>query len=426
MLYHDHLVCLDTLERIIDDGYILSNPNAKSAALLRPLYKSEKFKINDQYPGLYRYAERLPINRILKGSASPITYKSKALAEYLDLRSLYITFNGYWPEKGAYMTTGTFKETEAYTVCARLPENGDKVLVVASAGNTARAFIKVCSENKIPLVMVVPYKNMNAIWSVKPIDPCIRIVAAGGDSDYLDAITLSGIIASLPGFVNEGGAKNVARRAGMGTTVFSFVEAAETIPDLYFQAIGSGTGAIAAYESNLQLIESKQYDPKKMKLVLSQNAPFQPIADAWKKRSRTVEPMTSEEANKKLEYIAATVLSNRNPPYSVKGGLYDILTDTEGEVDAFTNEEAKEAVELFLKTEGALICPEGGIALASLMSYVRNKKCGKNDVIMLNITGGGFDRIKKDFDIYHLQPSLVIDKKDFNPETVEKQLKTLF
>jgi cysteate synthase len=136
--------------------------------------------------------------------------------------------------------------------------------------------------------------------------------------------------------------------------------------------------------------------------------------------------MTSEEANKKLEYIAATVLSNRNPPYSVKGGLYDILTDTEGEVDAFTNEEAKEAVELFLKTEGALICPEGGIALASLMSYVRNKKCGKNDVIMLNITGGGFDRIKKDFDIYHLQPSLVIDKKDFNPETVEKQLKTLF
>jgi cysteate synthase len=57
---------------------------------------------------------------------------------------------------------------------------------------------------------------------------------------------------------------------------------------------------------------------------------------------------------------------------------------------------------------------------------VRNKKCGKNDVIMLNITGGGFDRIKKDFDIYHLQPSLVIDKKDFNPETVEKQLKTLF
>ena len=77
MLYHDHLVCLDTLERIIDDGYILSNPNAKSAALLRPLYKSEKFKINDQYPGLYRYAERLPINRILKGSASPITYKTK-------------------------------------------------------------------------------------------------------------------------------------------------------------------------------------------------------------------------------------------------------------------------------------------------------------------------------------------------------------
>ena len=189
------------------------------------------------------------------------------------------------------MTTGTFKETEAYTVCARLPENGDKVLVVASAGNTARAFIKVCSENKIPLVMVVPYKNMNAIWSVKPIDPCIRIVAAGGDSDYLDAITLSGIIASLPGFVNEGGAKNVARRAGMGTTVFSFVEAAETIRT-FISSHRKRNRAIAAYETictdRIQTIRSEEDEA----YVLSQTHRFQPIADAWKQRSRTVDLST--------------------------------------------------------------------------------------------------------------------------------------
>ncbi|HBL49840.1 MAG TPA: cysteate synthase [Firmicutes bacterium] len=425
MLYHDQLICLDTFEKITDDGYVLSNPNAKNAALLRPIYKSGQFKIDDNNPGIYRFAERLPINRILTGSASPITYKSKELAEYLGLNSLYITFNGYWPEKGAHMTTGTFKETEAYTVCARMPENSDKVLVVASAGNTARAFIKVCSENKIPLVMVVPYNNMNAIWAVKPLDPCVRIIAAGGDSDYLDAINLSGIIASLPGFVNEGGAKNVARRAGMGTTVFSCVEVAEQIPDWYFQAIGSGTGAIAAYESNLQLIESG-YDQKKMKLMLSQNAPFQPIVDAWQKRNRTIAPMTSEEAVQKLDSIIATVLSNRNPPYSMKGGLFDVLTDTNGDVQAYTNGQADEAIKLFQKTEGAVICPEGGIALASLISHVKNMQVNKDDVIMLNITGGGFDRIKEELKIQPLKPTVVIDKKDFNTETVEKQMRMLF
>jgi len=263
MLNHNQLVCLDTNEKIYDDGYVLSNPNAKNPAFLRPVYFSNKIKVDDRLPGLYRYSDKLPINRILEGSSSPVTYKSKGLSEYLGLKELYITFNGYWPEKKAYMTTGTFKECEAYSVCARLPKDADKVLTVASAGNTARAFIKVCSDNKIPLVMVVPFKNLNSIWAVKKPDPCVKIIAAAGNSDYFDAINLSTVIAGIPGFINEGGAKNVARRAGMGTTVFSCVEVSEKIPDYYFQAIGSGTGAIAAYESNLQLMESEDYENKK-------------------------------------------------------------------------------------------------------------------------------------------------------------------
>ena len=58
-------------------------------------------------------------------SSAPVTYKSKGLADYLGLKNLYITFNGYYPEIGAKMTTCSFKETEAYSVCARIRE-GDK------------------------------------------------------------------------------------------------------------------------------------------------------------------------------------------------------------------------------------------------------------------------------------------------------------
>ena len=78
-----------------------------------------------------------------------MTYKSKGLAAHLGLENLYITFNGYYPAIGAHMTTCSFKETEAYSVCARIDENEKRVLVVASAGNTARAFAKVCSDNRI-------------------------------------------------------------------------------------------------------------------------------------------------------------------------------------------------------------------------------------------------------------------------------------
>ena len=72
------------------------------------------------------------------------------------------------------METGTFKECEAYTVCARLNGDSKGVMVVASAGNTARAFAKVCSENKIPVLICVPEDNLNALWFEKEIDPCVK------------------------------------------------------------------------------------------------------------------------------------------------------------------------------------------------------------------------------------------------------------
>jgi cysteate synthase len=76
---------------------------------------------------------------MLENSKAPVTYKSKGLAAHLGLENLYITFNGYYPAIGAHMTTCSFKETEAYSVCARIDENEKRVLVVASAGNTARS-----------------------------------------------------------------------------------------------------------------------------------------------------------------------------------------------------------------------------------------------------------------------------------------------
>ena len=83
-----------------------------------------------------------------------MTYKSEGLAEYLGLSNLYITFNGYWPERNAMMKTGSFKECEAFTVCARTNAFNDKIMVVASAGNTARAFGRVCSGESYPVVVM--------------------------------------------------------------------------------------------------------------------------------------------------------------------------------------------------------------------------------------------------------------------------------
>ncbi|MFC2123706.1 cysteate synthase [Bacteroidota bacterium] len=408
-----------------DQGWMLEAPGETDPTLICAVYENKQITVKDDGYGLYRFAEWLPVSRMLEGSSAPVTYRSRGLAEQLGLSNLWITFSGYWPEKGVEMQTCSFKETEAYPVCARLAPDSERVLVVASAGNTARAFAKVCSDNHIPLLLCVPEDNLNALWFEHPIEDCVKLIASAKGSDYYDAIHLSNVAASVDGFIPEGGAKNVARRDGMGTTVLSAVTTIGRIPDYYFQAVGSGTGAIAAWEANLRLIGDGRFGGNKMKLMVSQNSPFTPIYDAWEKGSREMLPMDDDTARKQVEAIYAKVLSNRKPPYACAGGLYDALTDSRGHVLLATNEEAIAAGQVFKETEGIDIHPAAGVAVASLIEETKKADFPKDAVIMLNITGGGEERFREGKSLHFLKPSLVLDAAT-PEEEVKRKITALF
>jgi cysteate synthase len=411
-------------DKFADRNWELNCPHQHKPSLIRSIFDKKRIELNN-HPGLFQFSDWLPIERILEGSGAPITYKSKGLADHLGLTNLYVTFNGYWPEKGAFMQTGTFKECEAFTVCARLNPFNDKVMVVASAGNTARAFARVCSENNIPLLICIPEDNLSALWFSKPLNPCVKIVASEKGSDYFDAIHLSNIAAEMEQFYPEGGAKNVARRDGMGITVLSAVTTIGQIPDYYFQAIGSGTGAIAAWEANLRFIEDGRFGNNKMKLMVSQNHPFVPIKEAWEAGSREMLSMDDDEARKLVEQIDAKVLSNRKPPYPITGGLFDALTDTNGEVLSATNHEAKIAAQLFEKLEGIDIDVAASFAVATLIESVKTGKIENDVVIMLNITGGGINKYKNEHNFVSANPQIIFPINP-DPNDVKAKLSELF
>lgn len=411
--------------KFVDEKWELDCPNRDGAALIFANYAKKQLEVKENLPGLYKYSDWLPVCRVLKGSGAPVTYKSEGLAREFGLSNLYITFNGYWPEKGAWMETGAFKECEAYSVCARVNANSDKVMVVASAGNTARAFARVCSENKIPLLLCVPEDCLEAMWSAQPLDSCVKLVVTSKGSDYFDAIHLSNVVCELEQFYPEGGAKNVARRDGMGTTVLSAVTTIGRIPDYYFQAVGSGTGAIAAWEANKRFIADGRYGNNLMKLMVSQNIPFTPMYDAWKAGSRSLLPVDDDVARRQAEVISAKVLSNRKPPYSLKGGLFDALTETGGDVFAVTNEETAWALTLFEKAEGIDIEPAAAVAVASLRQAIEQKAVEKDAVIMLNITGGGIGRFKSEHELVYKKPDCVFSV-DEDPEIIRETVMGLF
>ncbi|MDX9883370.1 MAG: cysteate synthase [Prolixibacteraceae bacterium] len=416
------LQSVETGQIFDDKGWTLESETNGKCSLLRAVYDKKQIGIKDHSLGLYRFADWMPVCRMLKGSSAPVTYKSEGLARKLGLHNLWITFNGYWPEKGVEMKTCSFKETEAYSVCGRMSGAMNKILVVASAGNTARAFARVCSDNNIPLLLCVPEDNLDALWFDQPVRDCVKLICSRSGGDYFDAIHLSNLVVQLEGFIEEGGAKNVARRDGMSTTMISAVTTIGEIPEFYFQAVGSGTGAIAAWEANLRFLEDGRFGSKKARLMVSQNEPFVPIKDAWKAKSRKMLPLDDDLARRQVEEIDAKVLSNRKPPYAIFGGLFDALKDTNGDVLSATNQEGRAARSLFIENEGNDIHPASAIAVATLVNAVADGIVSPNDVVVLNITGGGEDRFKHDKKLYYLKPQFVFDLDPGIEEVAEKVL----
>ena len=90
---------------------------------------SKKLEVKEDLPGIFRYIDWLPVDQAISVDGRPTTYKSEALARHLKLKNLWISFNGYWPEKGGSLETCSFKELEASAVLAQLHQRTEDTLI---------------------------------------------------------------------------------------------------------------------------------------------------------------------------------------------------------------------------------------------------------------------------------------------------------
>ncbi|RXE56884.1 cysteate synthase [Methanoculleus taiwanensis] len=384
-----------------DDHYTLDCPMG-CRALIRTYYHTRQLDIKE-LPGIFRYIDWLPVEHSLPLDAGPISYRSDAFAKELDLAHLIVTFSGYWPERGGNILTCSFKELEAQPTYLRLQEKGSGVLQISSAGNTGRAFCQISALTGVPVVVVVPAENADRIWTTEKAENVCLITVEG---DYTDAIELGRQVCTVPGIIAEGGARNVARRDGMGTTLLDGTLAAGRLPDYYFQAVGSGTGGIAAWEAAERLVGDGRFGTHRPELHLSQNAPFIPMVRAWEGGRDRIVPADMPDAEAAIASVSADVLTNREPPYGVKGGVYDALVATAGKMYAVTNDEARAAGALFSGLEGIDLDPAAAVAVGSLVRAVEEGSIDPGKVVLLNITGGGYDRVREDHEQHRIEPFL--------------------
>ena len=386
--------------RPFSDCYTLDCPSGCDA-LLRTVYRERRLVLRD-LPGIFRFTSWLPVEGHLRIDAGPVSYASEGLARELGLSNLTVTFSGYWPERGGRMETCSFKELEAQPTVLRLREKGAGVLQISSAGNTGRAFCQVSALTGTPVVVVVPASAADRLWTTVP-SPNVCLITV--DGDYSDSIAFGREVCSIPGIVPEGGAKNVARRDGMGTVVLDGTLATGRLPNAYFQAVGSGTGAIAAWEAAGRLIADGRFGTRLPALHLSQNLPFVPMVRAWEAGRRKIVPEEDmPDAEASIARVYAGVLTNRHPPWGVRGGVYDALLASGGRMYAVSNDEARSAGRLFSETEEIDLDPAAAVAVASLVRAAEEGVIGPDEQILLNVTGGGYERAAEDLDRYPVEP----------------------
>ena len=109
-------VCGSSFE---DDGVRLRCSEVHEPALLLADYRERAFCPDPSTEGIFRYRNWLPAARALPDAGTSAIYYSPALNRTAGLTNVWVSFNGYWPERGATLETTTFKELEAWAVLAR-------------------------------------------------------------------------------------------------------------------------------------------------------------------------------------------------------------------------------------------------------------------------------------------------------------------
>lgn len=390
-------------------------------ALLRPAYERKHLRVRMDLPGIFKFADWLPTGPYYIDPApahlgEPYCYRSTGLAKRLGLNNLYIAFSGYWPERKLNLVTRTFKEFEVQASIPFFLQNfvGREAppFIIASAGNTANSYNYHTHVLGLPLYLFVPESGLGNL--LLPFETHPAIVAV--DGDYTDAILLADEVADRCELLRDGGVLNAGRRGGMGAVMLNAVahptQGTRRLFDHYFQAVGSASGAIAAWEAVQLLLGDGRFGDTVTQIHMAQNAPFAPIFKAWKEGRKDLVPVPAEEAHRQVAAVTAGVLTNRKPPFGPAGGIRDVLAESNGAAWEVSNEQLFHGARMFRSLEGIDIGPAAAVAVQALCQAVESGRIKPADHILLHITGGGREIQYTEGKVCRAQPTLRVKPGD--------------
>ena len=313
-----------------------------------------------------KYKEFLPVNEntpiisINEGN-TPLIYSNNITNHISGNFNLYIKFEGLNP-------TASFKDRGMTLAVSKAVENGAKVIVCASTGNTSASAAAYAARAGIKCVVLIPEgKIAYGKMAQALIHGAITLEIRG---NFDDALLLVRELGKREEFeiVNS---INPYRIQGQKTGAFEICDILDSAPDMHFLPVGNA-GNITSYWMGYN-------EYKKAGKIKSL-----PKMMGW--QAEGAAPIVRGHVIKNPETIASAIRIGNPASWQLANNA---IKESEGAIDSVTDEELLDAQRMLARMEGIFVEPASATGIAGLLKSNDNGQIPPGTTVVVTVTGHG-------------------------------------
>ncbi|MDF0010532.1 threonine synthase [Staphylococcus pseudintermedius] len=312
----------------------------------------------EEYKAFLPVDENTPTVTLNEGH-TPLIY-CDTMSEMLGIE-LYVKYEGANP-------TGSFKDRGMVMSVTKAKEQGKKMVICASTGNTSASAAAYAARAGLKAIVVIPEGKIALGKISQAVMYGAEIVSIEGNFD--EALEIVKEVAE-DGEIELVNSVNPYRIEGQKTSAFEIVEQLDDqAPDILAIPVGNA-GNITAYWKGFKTYEEKY------QTGLPHMFGFQAAGAA---------PIVNNQVVKNPETIATAIRIGN--PASWKQAV-QAIEESDGLIEAVTDEEILEAYQLMTSKEGIFSEPASNASIAGLIKLHRQGKLPQGKKVVAVLTGNG-------------------------------------
>lgn len=313
---------------------------------------------------IHNYKEYLPVNEgtpelTLNEGNTPLIHLPY-LSDKLNI-NLFAKFEGLNP-------TGSFKDRGMVMAVAKAKEEGKKIVICASTGNTSASAAAYAARVGLKAIVVIPEGKIALGKLAQAVMYGAEIVSIKGNFD--EALNIVKKVAEK-GEIALVNSVNPYRIEGQKTGAFEIVEQLDgKAPDLFAIPVGNA-GNITAYWKGFK--EYHQLNQSGLPVMCG----FQ---------AEGASPIVQGKVVTNPETVATAIRIGNPASWKLAEAARD---ESNGLIDSVTDEEILKAYKLMTSKEGVFSEPASNASIAGLLKLHEQGKLEPNQTVVAILTGNG-------------------------------------